>query len=199
MAGAGASSTPSSPACVIDRTRAPGLTPARAPPRLPSPLVRSRDHRCHGAGRCPAPLLPARAPGLTDSSSDGGYAPLVLPRRAPPRLPSPLVRSRDQRCHGVGRCPAPLLPAWAPGLTDSSSDGGYSPLVPPRRAPPRLPSPLVRSRDQRCHGAGRCPAPLLPAWAPGLTDSSSDGGYAPLVLPRRAPPRLPSPLVRSRD
>src|SRR5437660_9912859 len=63
MAGAGASSTPSSPACVIDR---------------------------------------ARAPGLTDSSSDGGYAPLVLPRRAPPRLPSPLVRSRDQRCDSAG-------------------------------------------------------------------------------------------------
>src|SRR5437773_12517619 len=108
MAGAGASSTPSSPACVIDRARAPGLTPARAPPRLPSPLVRSRDQRCHGAGRCPAPLLPARAPGLTDSLSDGGYAHLVLLRRAPPRLLSPLVRSPGGRRDSAGPGPTGL-------------------------------------------------------------------------------------------
>src|SRR5213595_803356 len=109
MAGAGASSTPSSPACVIDRTRAPGLTPARAPPRLPSPLVRSRDQRCHGAGRCPAPLLPARAPGLTDSSSDGGYAPLVLPRPAPPPITAPAV--------SLPRSPPRLGGPGATGLT----------------------------------------------------------------------------------
>jgi len=198
MAGAGASSTPSSPACVINRGRAPGLKPARPPPQLPSAVSRLPDQSRHDAGRCPVGLTPTGTRAHRSFKRWG-----LHPPRAPPACPAAIAVA----ARSLARSALPRGGTLSRRLTPGTGTRAHRSFkrwgLRPPRAPPACPAAitvaarsLARSALPQCGTLSRRLTPGTGTRRDQRCDSAGSGGYR--VDPRLARSRKNFQVTGSR-